>query len=63
MPNPQASAIAISSRQKNILEQIAHRTTNPYRLVRRAKLILWAAEGVNNSKISQKLQLHRNQVR
>ena len=63
MPNPQASALAISSRQKNILAQIAHRTTNPYRLVRRAQLILFAAEGVNNSKISQQLQLHRNQVR
>jgi hypothetical protein len=33
MPNLQAKAIAISSRQKNILEQIARRTTNPYRLV------------------------------
>ncbi len=63
MPNPQASASAISSRQKNILEQITRRTTNPYRLVRRAQLILLAAEGVNNSKISQQLQLHRNQVR
>ena len=63
MPNPQAIAIAISSRQKNILEQITRRTTNPYRLVRRAQLILLAAEGVNNSKISQQLQLHRNQVR
>ena len=63
MPNPQAKAIAISERQKNLLAQIAHRTTNPYRLVRRAQLILFAAEGVNNSKISQQLQLHRNQVR
>ena len=63
MSNPQALAIAISERQKNILEQIARRTTNPYRLVRRAQLILLAAEGVNNSKISQQLQLHRNQVR
>ena len=63
MPNPQAIAIAISSRQKNILEQITRRTTNPYRLVRRAQLILLAGEGVNNSKISQQLQLQRNQVR
>ncbi len=63
MPNPQAKAIAISERQKNILEQITRRTTNPYRLVRRAQLILLAGEGVNNSKISQQLQLQRNQVR
>ncbi len=63
MPNPQAKAIAISERQKNILEQITRRTTNPYRLVRRAQLILLAAKGVNNSKISQQLQLQRNQVR
>ena len=63
MPNPQAKAIAISERQKNILEQITRRITNPYRLVRRAQLILLAGEGVNNSKISQQLQLQRNQVR
>ncbi len=63
MPNPQAKAIAISERQKNILEQIARRTTNPYRLVRRAQLILLAGEGANNSQLSQQLQLHRNQVR
>lgn len=63
MPNPQAKEIAISEGQKNILEQIARRTTNPYRLVRRAQLILRAAEGANNSQISRQLQLHRNQVR
>lgn len=63
MPNPQAKAITISERQKNILKQIARRTTNPYRLVRRAQLILRAGQGENNSKISQQLQLHRNQVR
>lgn len=63
MPNPQAKAIAISEGQKKILEQIARRTSNPYRLVRRAQLILRAAEGANNSQISRQLQLHRNQVR
>ncbi len=63
MPNPQAKASAISEGQKKILEQIARRTTNPYRLVRRAQLILRAAEGANNSQISRQLQLHWNQVR
>lgn len=43
--------------------EIACRSTNPYRLVRRAQLILFAAKGVSNTEIGQQLQLSRSRVR
>ena len=63
MPTPIAELIILSQRQQTVLQQIASHTTNSYRLVRRAKLILAAASGENNTAISEQLQLHRRQVR
>jgi putative transposase len=62
MPITKALPIKLSSRQDTILQQIVRETTNPYRLVRRAKLILAAALGENNSSISRRLELDREQV-
>lgn len=63
MPKPQAEVITLSESQEKILTSIARCSTNPYRLVRRAQLILQASAGKNNSQISRQLQLHRYQVR
>jgi hypothetical protein len=63
MPNPKAQPITLSTRQQALLEQIASRSTSSYNLVTRAKLILGAAIGVNNTALSQQLQLHRRRVR
>jgi hypothetical protein len=63
MPSPQAEKILLSDRQQALLKQIVRRTTNPYRLVRRAQLILWAAAGVSNSQLTTELKLDRGQVR
>ena len=63
MPTPHALPITLSDRQQSILQQIARRSTNPYRLVRRAELILFAAKGVSNTEIGQQLQLSRSRVR
>ena len=63
MPINQAKPINLSSRQETLLQQIVRGTTNPYRLVRRAKLILAAASGESNSSISRRLELDREQVR
>ncbi|MGH3616290.1 MAG: helix-turn-helix domain-containing protein [Pseudonocardia sp.] len=63
MPGPNAVAINVSDRQYQLLEQIARRQTNPYRLVQRAKLVLFAASGMNNTEIGEQLQLSRKQVR
>jgi putative transposase len=62
MPTPQATVICLSSRQQQILEQITRQTTTPYRLVRRAQLILGAAQGKRNTELSAHLTLSRNQV-
>jgi transposase len=62
MPMVKALPIKLSSRQETLLQQIMRRTTNPHRLVRRAKLILAAASGESNSSISRRLELDREQV-
>ncbi len=63
MPIPLAKSIILSQRQQTLLKQIVRCTTNPYRLVRRARLVLAAADGVSNTDISQQLHLDRGQVR
>ncbi|MBW4541681.1 MAG: helix-turn-helix domain-containing protein [Myxacorys chilensis ATA2-1-KO14] len=63
MPTPKASVIVLSTAQRECLEQLARQTTNPYRMVRRAQIILAAAQGKTNSEITQHLQLDRAQVR
>ena len=62
MPITKALPIKLSSRQETLLQQIVRGTTNSYRLVRRAKLILGAASGESNSSISRRLELDREQV-
>ncbi|MDJ0594507.1 MAG: hypothetical protein QNJ72_31785 [Pleurocapsa sp. MO_226.B13] len=59
MPIIKALPIQLSSRTKTLLQQIVRGTTNPYRLVRRAKLILGAASGESNSSISRRLELDK----
>ena len=62
MPTPYAIEINLSTRQQQILEQITQQTTNTYRLVRRAQLILRAAQGEKNTKLSAQLKLSRNHL-
>jgi putative transposase len=61
MPIPKALPINLSSRPEKLLRQIVKETTNPYRLVRRAKQILAAASEESNSSISRRLELDREQ--
>ncbi|BAY48921.1 transposase (plasmid) [Scytonema sp. HK-05] len=63
MPQPVAIAIRLSSQQKRLLERIVRARTNPYRLVQRAQLILWAAQGMTNTEMASSLRLTRGQVR
>lgn len=63
MPSPHALVLSLSERQQSVLEKIARCKTNPYRLVQRAQVVLWAAIGMNNTDIGQQVQLHRHQVR
>jgi putative transposase len=63
MPTPKAVAIVLTEKQQQVLEQIVRRTINPYRLVRRAQIILAAASGMTNREISERWSLDRGQVR
>lgn len=63
MPQPVASAIVLSEKQRHLLSQIIRAHTNPYRLVQRAQLILYAASNMTNTEISLSLRLTRNRVR
>ncbi len=63
MPTPFPEKVTLSIQIKNLLRQIANCTTNSYRLVRRAKIILEAANGINNTIIAHKFDLSRCQVR
>ena len=63
MPTPKAIPIELSDATRQCLEEIAHQTTNSYRLVRRASIILAAEAGESNTSISSQWKLERNQVR
>jgi putative transposase len=63
MSGPQPIAICLTPRQRTILDALARRATSPQRLVRRARIILTAAEGANNQQIATALGLDRETVR
>ena len=62
MPGPKPPAIKLTPRQQTILEQIVRRQTNPQRLVRRAKTVLNAATGANNTQVARRLDLDPDTV-
>jgi len=53
----------LTARQQAVLQHLARRHAAPHHLVSRARLILLAAAGLNNSQLSQQLGLARPQVR
>lgn len=63
MPSPKAIPIILSPLERASLESISRCSTKPYRLVQRARLVLLAAEGLNNTTIGKKLNLGQRSVR
>jgi transposase len=63
MAYPQASPITLTPSQQLILEQIVRRPTSCQGLVKRVKLILAAAKGINNTQLSVALQTSRTTIR
>lgn len=63
MAYPQASPIRLTPKQQLILEQIVRRPTSSQGLVKRVKLLLAAAKGINNTQLSVALQMSRTTVR
>lgn len=59
---PKPAPIEVTERQKAILEQIVKRTTNSQRLVKRAEIILKAAEGKRNVHIANEVGSNREKV-
>ncbi|HEX5724275.1 MAG TPA: helix-turn-helix domain-containing protein [Longimicrobiaceae bacterium] len=62
MPQASPYVIVLSDEERKHLEATARRYTAPYAEVVRAKLILLAAEGLENEVIGQKLDLPRQVV-
>jgi len=63
MPGPKPEFIALTSRQRTILQQLVRRQTGPQHLVWRANIILTADASINNEPIAQQLGLNRLTVR
>ena len=62
MPRQSPYPIVLSPEEKAHLERLAHKYTDPYNVVVRAKVILLAAEGIDNETIGQRLDLPRQIV-
>jgi transposase len=63
MPDPRATPLHVSPLQHDVLQQLERRSTSPQRLVRRGKIILAAATGATNTKITQDLHVDSDTVR
>lgn len=63
MPRQSPYKIVLSAEERTQLETIARRYTAPYRDVVRAKIVLLAAEGLENKVIGARLDTPRRIVR
>jgi transposase len=55
MPGPAPQPVAVTARQRAVLERIVRRDTSPQRQARRARIVLAAVEGANNEEIGRRL--------
>ena len=62
MPRLSPFAISLSSAERVELQRRAAKYTLPYFQVQRAKMILFASEGLTNDEIAQKLDARREVV-
>lgn len=62
MPRRSPFRIVLRETERAELETVARRYTSPYYLVMRAKVVLFAAEGMANKDIGQRLDLPRQVV-
>lgn len=54
MARPVARRVAVTARQRGVLERIVRRDTSPQRLVRRAAIVLAAAAGASNEEAGRR---------
>jgi transposase len=62
MPRQSPFQIDLGSEAKGVLEAAARRYTSPYRDVIRAKIVLYAAQGLPNDEIARRLDTPRQVV-
>src|SRR5262249_3453301 len=55
MRGPKPPAVALTDRQRDDLESLARRHSTPQQLALRARIILPAAHGLNNSQLARRL--------
>jgi putative transposase len=63
MPGPRPRPIVLTDRQRETLEHLTRRTSGTQGLVRRARIVLAAAEGHNNEQIARRLGINRETAR
>jgi putative transposase len=62
MSGPRPPEVRLPARQRAILERLRRRATSAQRLARRVRVILAAADGLNNDQIARQLGLDRETV-
>jgi len=62
MPRESRYTIELSQEERQRLEGVAHKYTSPYRDVIRARIILYAADGLRNDQIAARLDTPRQIV-
>lgn len=62
MPRRSPFIVHLTNLERSLLEETASKYTSPYIYVIRAKIILYAAEGMGNQEIASKLDLPRQIV-
>ena len=62
MPRESPYSINLTAKEKKKLEAMARRYTSPYRDVIRAKIVLYAAQGLRNDEIAARLDTPRQIV-
>jgi hypothetical protein len=62
MPRHSPYDITLTAKERDELEALARRYTSPYRDVVRAKIVLYAAEGLRNDEIGARLDTPRQIV-
>ncbi len=63
MRGPHPPTVSLGDRLRAVLEQLARRQTSPQRLVRRVRMVLGAAAGLNYEQIARQLGSSRGRVR
>lgn len=62
MPRESPYVIDLSDDERHVLESMAAKYSSPYRDVIRAKIVLYAAQGLSNEAIGSRLDLPRQVV-